>query len=127
MWVPLAFLGDGLTTIVLPSVLSTASAGATSLGLLSFAGLGLGVVVQPIAGNLSDRLRGRLGRQAFMVVWLGPALVALLVLGTTDPIIVAVIAYLVIMSSASAIQAAQQTLIPEHAAATRRGRAASLK
>lgn len=127
MWVPLAFLGDGLTTIVLPSVLSTASPGATSLGLISFAGLGLAVVVQPIAGRLSDRLRGRLGRQAFMAVWLGPALGALLVLGITDAVVVAVVAYLAIMSTASSIQAAQQTLIPEHAAATRRGRAASLK
>ena len=128
MWAALAFLGDGLSTLLLPAVLAGLPDPATSLGLLSFFGIGLAVVAMPVAGRLSDRLRDRLDRRAFMALAAIPALggLAMLAASGAAPWVVAA-AYLVTMLSAAAIQASLQTLIPEHVPTTRRGRAASLK
>ena len=63
-WLALIMLFDGLNTLVLPNrllVLARDGAGAmgqaTLLGLLTFVGLLAGMVVQPVAGTWSDRLR----------------------------------------------------------------------
>jgi hypothetical protein len=47
LWLPLAFLFDGLTILVLPLRLG---ADAGTLGLGSFAGLAIGAAVQLLAG-----------------------------------------------------------------------------
>ncbi|HET9083822.1 MAG TPA: hypothetical protein VFN41_05405 [Candidatus Limnocylindrales bacterium] len=44
MWVALAFLGDGLASLVLPALLASNPDRATAIGLISFAGLGLAVM-----------------------------------------------------------------------------------
>ena len=44
LWVALAFLGDGLASLVLPSVRASTADPATSIGLMAFAGLGLAVM-----------------------------------------------------------------------------------
>ena len=126
VWVPLAFLGDGLTTLILPSALGEGTS-ATALGLISFAGIGLGVLVQPLVGRLSDRMRDRVDRRTFMAAWLLPALAALALMAATDSIPLLAMAFLAAMLAGSSIQAAQQTLIPEHIPGRARGRAASLK
>ena len=127
-WVALAFLGDGLTSLVLPAVLAGTPDPATAVGLISFAGLGVAVVAMPLAGRLSDRLRGRIERRAFMAVAAIPvfAAMALLALSGGEPWVAAV-AFLVAILAAAAMQAGLQTLIPEHIPTPRRGRAASLK
>jgi MFS family permease len=127
-WAALAFLGDGLTSLVLPAVLAGMPDPATSIGLISFAGLGLALVVMPLAGRVSDCLRRRVDRRAFMAVAAIPALIGLAILAVSDgrPWLAAA-AYLVAILAASAIQASLQTLIPEHVQKPRRGRAASLK
>ncbi len=126
VWVPLAFLGDGLTTLILPSALGEGTS-ATALGLISFAGIGLGVLVQPLVGRLSDRMRDRVDRRTFMAAWLLPALAALALMAATDSIPLLAMAFLAAMLAGSSIQAAQQTLIPEHIPGRARGQAASLK
>jgi MFS family permease len=127
-WVALAFVGDGLTSLVLPAMLAGMPDPATSIGLISFAGLGLGLLAMPVAGRLSDRLRGRVDRRTFMAVAAMPALAGLAMLATSGgrPWLAAA-AYLVAILSGSAIQASLQTLIPEHVQESRRGRASSLK
>jgi MFS family permease len=127
-WVALAFLGDGLSALVLPSVVASAPDAATSLGLITFVGLGLAVAAQPLAGRLSDRLRGWADRRWYMAAAAIPTLIGLAILARSEGVIwLAALGYFGAVLAASGIQAALQTLIPEHVPAGRRGRAASLK
>src|SRR4051812_12675077 len=82
-WLSLSFLTDGLTTLVLPSDLEWYAAGlrATVLGVLTFVGLSAAMVVQPLAGVLSDRTRGRAGRRGTIGIGLALTLPALAVYG----------------------------------------------
>jgi MFS family permease len=127
VWIPLAFLFDGLTVLVLPVRVSGGGQDATLIGLISFVGLAAALGIQPLAGALSDRLRARFVRQAFMAVAAVPALGGLWLLTGATTIPLVALAYLIVQVSASAIQAAQQTLIPEHVPAAFRGRAGGLK
>ncbi len=123
-WIPLAFLFDGVTVLVLPLRLG---ADATQLGLVSFVGLAAGAVLQPFAGRLSDRLRHRVDRRRFAVAAAVPAVVGVWLLVASTGVVAAVLSYVVIQLAASTVQASQQTLIPEHAPPDARGRAAGLK
>lgn len=127
VWLPLAFLFDGVTALVLPVRLADSDRAATEVGLVSFAGLSAALVVQPLAGRLSDRLRGRIDRRVFLALAALPAVAGLWLLAGATAVGVIALAYVVIQISASAIQAAQQTLIPEHVDHATRGRAAGLK
>src|SRR5687768_6688089 len=116
-WLPLAFLFDGITVLVLPVRLGAGTGdggGGTLLGLASFVGLAVGVALQPIAGTLSDRFRSRVDRRALL--WLGalPALGGLWALISTSSPLLAVVAYVLLQAGAGLMQAGQQTLIPEH-------------
>ena len=127
LWIPLAFLFDGVTVLLLPVKVSGSSNPASAVGLVSFAGLGAALVVQPIAGRISDRLRRRIDRRLFAAIVAIPVLVGLwLLVGATSILLVAV-GYLILQVSASGLQSAQQTFIPEHVERPARGRAAGLK
>jgi len=52
LWLPLAFLFDGVTVLVLPLRLG---GGAGELGLVSLVGLGIAAALQPVAGVLTSR------------------------------------------------------------------------
>jgi hypothetical protein len=57
-------LFDGVNSLVLPRRLLDVTGpdhSATVLGLLSFAGLALAMLVQPVAGQWRERLRARWG------------------------------------------------------------------
>jgi len=65
-WLGLSFMWNSLHVLVLPAVMLQYVADSrknTVLGLLTFAGLVLAMVIQPIAGGLSDRLNTRYGRR----------------------------------------------------------------
>jgi len=69
-WLPLSMLSDGLTALVLPSQLGRLvdeSARASTLGLLSFGGLLLAMLVQPLAGAVRASNKTR--------IWTGPGVV----------------------------------------------------
>ncbi len=124
LWIPLAFLFDGVTLLALPVRLG---GGATDLGLVSFVGLGVAAGIQPVLGWLSDRWRGRVDRRVFAAGAMVPAIAGLwLLLGTTG-LVAAVLGYILVQASASGVQASQQTLIPEHVGDKARGRASGLK
>jgi MFS family permease len=126
-WIPLAFLSDGVTVLLLPARLAGAGGGASEIGLLSFAGLGVAVLTQPLAGRMSDRLRARVDRRQFMGVAAIPAVVGLWLLVGPTALPIAMLGYVLLQVAASALQAAQQTLIPELVGRELRGRAAGLK
>src|SRR5829696_7287955 len=116
-----------MTALVLPVRLGGDTAAATRIGLISFAGLALATLVQPFAGHLSDVVRSRIDRRAFISLAALPAILGLWLLAgpTTAP--VAALGYVTVQLSASAAQAAQQALIPERVSERFRGRAAGLK
>src|SRR4051812_16270458 len=124
VWVPLAFLFDGVTVLVLPLRIE---ADASTLGLVSLVGLGIAAGLQPVAGWLSDRLRDRVSRRTFLAVAAAPAVLGLWLLVGTTTLAAAVAAYALIQTAATAMQAAQQTLIPEHVDRLEQGRASGLK
>jgi MFS family permease len=124
LWIPLAFLFDGITVLVLPIRLS---GGATDIGLVSFVGLALGAAVQPVVGWLSDRFRHVLDRRVVAAGAAVPAIAGVWLLVGTVGVAGAIVGYGVVQIAAATIQAGQQTLIPEHVRPRLRGRAAGLK
>jgi MFS family permease len=124
LWVPLAFLFDGVTTLVLPLRVGPE---AGTIGAVSFVGLAIGALLQPFAGRLSDLVRTRLDRRGFIVVAAAPAVLGMWLLVGTAGLAAALAGYVLVQAGAAAIQAGQQTLIPEHVMPGRQGRAAGLK
>lgn len=124
LWIPLAFLFDGVTVLMLPVRLG---ADATTLGLVSMIGLGVAAGLQPVAGWLSDRLRGRFDRRSFLAVSAIPAIAGLWLLVGTTGLVAAVAGYLLVQAAGACMQAAQQALVPEHLEAPRQGRASGLR
>jgi MFS family permease len=124
LWIPLAFLFDGVTVLVLPLRLD---ADASTLGMVSLIGLGIAAGLQPVAGWLSDRIRDRVDRRTFLAVAAVPAVLGLWLLVGTTTLVAAVVGYILIQAAATAMQAAQQTLIPEHLDRVEQGRASGLK
>jgi MFS family permease len=71
-WVGLSFMWNALHPILLPAVLLNYVPDAkknTYLGLLTFVGLIIAMVVQPISGALSDGWKSRFGRRRPLIVF----------------------------------------------------------
>jgi MFS family permease len=129
-WLALSMLQDGINTLVLPVQLSNLGSKdnqATLLGLLTFAGLLGGAIIQPVAGVLSDRLKPLLGRKGFIGIGLLLSLASLAVLALFRSLAGAAIAYLAVQVAASFAQAGQQGLIPDLVDEPRRGLASGFK
>lgn len=65
-WIGLSFMWNSLHVLIIPAVLLGFVADArknTVLGLLTFTGLIIAMVVQPLSGSLSDRWTSRYGRR----------------------------------------------------------------
>jgi MFS family permease len=113
-WLALALLVDGLNSLVLPVQLfhlRGEAASATMLGLLTFAGILAGVIAQPFAGEISDRLRGSYGRTGVIAASLFAILAALFALGVADNLLALFVAYLAIQVAAAFARAAQGAFI----------------
>src|SRR5512136_1896381 len=70
-WVGLSFMWNALHPIILPAVLLNYIPDAqknTYLGLLTFVGLVIAMVVQPLSGALSDGWASRFGRRRPLIV-----------------------------------------------------------
>ncbi|MDQ4036678.1 MAG: MFS transporter [Chloroflexota bacterium] len=128
-WFGLSMLGDGLSALVLPYLLLllvNADAQATVLGVATLAGLSLGMLIQPLAGAVSDR-RG--SRRPLLLGGMGLAVVGLggLAFGPVIGLAGVLGLYLLATSGANVAQSGQQALIPDQVPAASRGRAAGLK
>lgn len=129
-WLGLSMLFDGLNTLVLPDQLlhfTDDRQRATALGLLTFVGLGVGVLVQPLAGALSDRLRPRRGRSGVIAAGVGLILASLVLFDAAWSLPALVGAYVMVQVAAAVAQAAQQGFIPDLVPPPQRGTAAGLK
>jgi MFS family permease len=113
-WLALALLVDGLNSLVLPVQLfhlRGEAASATMLGLLTFAGILAAVIIQPFAGEISDRLRGTWGRTGVIAASLFAILTGLFALGVSNNLLALFVAYLAIQIAAAFARAAQGAFI----------------
>jgi MFS family permease len=129
-WLALSMLFDGMNTLVLPAYLLGAADEATrgtTLGLMTFTGIVLGMLVQPVAGALSDRLRPRWGRRGMIALGTLLTLLALGIFGVAHGLALIFLGYLLVQGAASVAQAAQQGFIPDLVPARLRGAASGIK
>jgi Na+/melibiose symporter-like transporter len=130
-WFGLAFMWNGLHPIVLPAMLLQVVPEAlknTYLGGMTFAGLILAMLIQPLAGALSDRTRSRWGRRRpWMVVGTLLSLASLGALALAGGFWGLLVGYLLLQMASNTAHGPAQGLIPDLVAHERRGLASGLK
>lgn len=128
--VGLAALWNTLNTLLLPGRITDVVPDAlrgSGLGLISFLGIGIAALVQPVAGHLSDyapfpdRRRPFIwGGTALMVVWLA-------LFWTVPNFWLLIAAYILLQVASNGAQAAFQALIPDLVPKHSRGLASGVK
>ncbi|MGA9533460.1 MAG: MFS transporter, partial [Anaerolineales bacterium] len=100
----------------------------TALGLATFAGLVVAVLVQPVAGALSDRARTRWGRRAPFLIG-GTVLVigSHFLIALAPSLALVVFGLLSLQMASNTVQGPWQALIPDRVPSSQRGLAAGLK
>jgi Na+/melibiose symporter-like transporter len=127
----LAALWGSLHAIILPTrllELVSTSEKSTYLGLLTFAGLMLAIIVQPIAGAISDRSGFGWGRRRPFI--LGGTLVAMLFLagiGWGGSFLAIFVTYCLLQIASNTTQGPYQAFIPDLVPQGKRGLASGVK
>ena len=131
-WFGLAFLWNGLHPIILPALLLglvPETQKNSYLGILTFAGLMLAMVVQPLSGSLSDRHGSKWGQRRPWI--LAGTLAALLILAwmaaSTEWLVGIMLTYLLLQMAMNTGQGPAQGLIPDLVPPERRGFASGIK
>jgi MFS family permease len=130
-WPGLAFLWNSLHLIVLPALLLEIvepSRKNTALGLLTFAGLLLATVVQPLSGAISDGWTSRVGRRRPLIV-IGTLLdvLFLAVLATAPNLAALAAGYLGLQISSNLAHGPAQGLMHDRVPPRQMGRASGIK
>jgi MFS family permease len=130
-WVGISFLWNSLHPIILPAVLLNFVPDAkknTWLGILTFLGLIIAMIVQPLAGALSDKWHSRWGRRRPLIV-LGTLFdfVFLAILGWAGGLTWLFIGYIGLQFSSNVAHGPLQGLLPDRVPQEQMGTAASLK
>ena len=130
-WVGLSFMWNAIHPILLPAVLLNYVPDArknTYLGLLTFVGLIIAMVVQPITGALSDGWRSRLGRRRPLAIF-GTLFdfVFLSILAWAGGLTWLFVGYVGLQFSSNIAHGPMQGLIPDRVPRTQLGVASSLK
>jgi MFS family permease len=130
-WVGLSFKWNALHPIVLPAVLLNYVPDAqknTYLGILTFIGLVVATLVQPLAGALSDGWRSPWGRRRPLIV-IGAAfdLLFLAVLGWAGGLFWLFVGYVGLQVTSNLGQGPAQGLLPDRVAPGKVGAASGLK
>lgn len=129
-WFGLSVIGDGFTALVVPfrlAGLTDPAHQATLIGLVTFVGLFVGVLVQPVAGAASDAMQRRWGRSGTLLIGVAVTLPALAAFATLPSVVSVLVAFLVLQIGTNIGQASQQGFIPDLVDERWRGRAAGLK
>jgi MFS family permease len=130
-WVGLSFMWNSLHPIILPAVLLNFVPEAkknTYLGILTFAGLIIAMIIQPISGALSDRWRSRWGRRKPLIL-LGTAgdFLFLFLLGWAGGLGWLMLGYVGLQFSSNIAHGPLQGLLPDRVARDQLGTASGLK
>lgn len=115
--IALSALWNPLNTLVLPDLVantSTEGLRSSALGLITFLGIGIAAVAQPIAGSMSDRAPLESPRKGIMIPAGVATILALLALSVTTVFWWLLAAYIALQLASNAAQAAFQALIPDH-------------
>ncbi len=100
----------------------------TYLGILTFAGLGLAMIVQPIAASLSDRSRFRWGRRRpFILIGVVAALLVLPGMGLWSTLASVFIVYCLLQITVNTAHGPYQAFIPDLVPERKRGLASGIK
>ncbi len=130
-WVGLSFMWNALHPIILPAILLNFVPDAkknTYLGLLTFAGLAIAMVIQPLSGALSDGWASRFGRRRpLMVIGTLFDLIFLSILAWGGGFIWLIIGYIGLQFSSNIAHGPLQGLLPDRVPETQLGVASSLK
>ncbi len=130
-WVGLSFMWNGLHVILLPAILlkiAPEHLKNTYLGLLTFGGLIIAMVVQPISGAISDRWRSAWGRRRPLAV-LGTAfdLIFLTWLAGAGELGWLIVGYLGLQFSSNIAHGPLQGLLPDQTPREQLGQASGFK
>ena len=130
-WIGLSFMWNSIHPILLPAVLLNYVPDAkknTYLGLLTFVGLIIAMIIQPISGALSDGWTSRLGRRRPLAV-LGTLFdfVFLSVLAWGGGLMWLFIGYVGLQFSSNIAHGPMQGLMPDRVPRSQIGMASSLK
>lgn len=100
----------------------------TCLGLLTFTGLILGMLTQPIAGALSDRSGFKLGRRRpFIIFGITSAVLLLFSIGAAPAYAILFAGYCLLQIASNTVQGPHQAFLPELVPDERRGLASGVK
>ncbi len=130
-WFGLAFMWNALHPIVLPALLLRFVPEAlknTYLGAMTFVGLIVALVVQPVSGAWSDRTRSRWGRRRpWMVGGTLASLVCLAIMSGAPQFWALALGYVLLQFSSNVAHGPAQGLIPDLVPAERHGLASGYK
>ncbi len=130
-WFGLAFMWNALHPIVLPALLLRfvpEGLKNTYLGAMTFAGLILAMVVQPLAGGLSDRTRSRMGRRRpWILAGTLASLACLAVMAPSISLWQVALGYILLQVASNTAHGPAQGLIPDLVDPGRRGLASGIK
>jgi len=127
----LAFLWPSLHTLIIPIRLLEFVPEAqknTYLGILTFTGLALAVLIQPVAGAISDQSSFPIGRRRpFILVGTLLALLFLPSIGLANNFILILLGYCLLQCACNIAQGPFQAFIPDLVPSHRRGVASGVK
>ena len=130
-WIGHAFLWNSLHILLLPAILLNyvpESQKNSYLGLLTFFGLLMAMVIQPVSGALSDRWVSRWGRRRpLMMLGVGPMFACLALLAAADSFLALAVAYLGLQLSSNIVQGPAQGLLPDRVPPEHLGAASGVK
>lgn len=126
-WLSLGMLSISLNMLVLPAyLLNFPGLQPSALDLIAFVGLIAGMLVQPLAGALSDQLRPRWGRMPALSIGVILTLCAMLSLASVRTADGLFLSYIMVQTAAAIAQAGQQALLPDLVPTEDRGVGAGL-
>ena len=130
-WLGLSFKWNAIHPLILPAVLLNFVPDAQKnsyLGILTFVGLIIATVIQPVAGAISDRWSSRFGRRRPLIL-AGTLLdlFFLALLGWAGGLIWLMLGYILLQFSSNIGQGASQGLLPDRVPSNQLGLASGIK
>lgn len=130
-WIGLSFMWNSLHVTILPAVLLKyipETQKNTWLGLLTFFGLILAMLIQPLSGAISDRWQSKMGRRRpFMWLGTGGDLIFLAIMGFIGGLPALFIGYIGLQTSSNIAHGPAQGLLPDEVPASQLGMASGIK
>ncbi|HBF40829.1 MAG TPA: hypothetical protein DDW19_03360 [Anaerolineaceae bacterium] len=130
-WIGLSFMWNSLHVTILPAVLLNyipETQKNTWLGLLTFFGLILAMVIQPLSGAVSDRWSSRIGRRRpFVIFGTAGDLIFLSILGFVGGLPALFVGYIGLQITSNIAHGPLQGLLPDEVPAEKLGLASGIK